>query len=204
VFDAFAWPVTVILLGFGFMIIFRKPIAALVDRTKRVGKSGLETFESPQLPAPSDKPNPLAEFLGTYDNPLLRHSESLIEAELKQRGLTDPAPARKALLRSLAGSQILLHFEQIQGLIWASQLTALGYLNSRAGPVGVADLQSFYDDARERYPALYHSYNFEQWIGFLKSWMLVDKVDAGFSITMVGREFLKWRVDSGKAGPFYG
>lgn len=202
--DALAWPAAVLILGFAFMLIFRSPIALLLGRIRKLGKGGLETFDSPRLPAPSDKPDPLEEFLGTYDNQLLRHNESVIEEELKQRGLTEAAASRKALLRSLAGTQILLYFERVQGLVLASHLSAAAYLNSQTDSVPGAELRPFYDDARERYPTLYQNYTFEQWVAFLKSWMLVDETAAGFVITMGGREFLKWRVEVGRAGPFYG
>src|SRR5438128_2534522 len=116
------WPLVVVVLGFGFMVLFRKPISTLLDRTKRVSRSGLETFEAPQLPAPAEKPDPLKEFMSTYDNQLLLENEAVIVADLKGRGLTDPAAAQKALVRSLAGTQILLLFERVQQLIWASQV----------------------------------------------------------------------------------
>jgi hypothetical protein len=51
---------------------------------------------------------------------------------------------------------------------------------------------------------LYENYTVEQWRGFLKSWLLVDEGAEGVLITMVGREFLKWRLDAGRAGPFHG
>lgn len=202
--DAFAWPATIALLGIFFMLVFRTQIGSLLDRTRRVGKAGLETFDSPRPPTASEKPDPLQEFLGTYDNQLLRYNEGMIEAELKQRNLTEPAAAYKALLRSLAGTQILVHFERVQALIWASQLSALTYLNSRTDRVPTQELRTFYDDASQRHAVLFQNYGFDQWCAFMKSWQLIDETDAGFAITMVGREFLKWRLDVGRAGPFYG
>ena len=106
-----AWPIAVILLGFGFMIIFRNAVSSLLSRTKKVSKGGLETFEAPQLPAPEEKPDALAEFLGNYDNPLLIEQEAKIEADLEEAGLTEPTAAHRALVRSLAGLQIAFVFQ---------------------------------------------------------------------------------------------
>jgi hypothetical protein len=204
VIEAIVWPAAVVILGFGFMVMYRTPIRALLDRTKHVGRTGLETFEPPQLPAAPEKPDPLAEFLGTYDNPLLKQQEVVITADLTQRGLNDPQAAQRALVRSLAGTQILLAFEKIQGGIWASQVTLLTYLNSRTAPINLAEARTFYDAAAKQYPEMYEHYPFENWVGYLTSYTLVELQGDRVAISRVGREFLKWRLEEGKAGPFYG
>jgi len=204
VLESFAWPIVVTVLGFGFMLLFRRPVAALVERTKKVGKSGLETFESPQLPAPADKPDALAEFMGTYDNPLLREQEAAITADLKTRGLTEPSAAQKALIRSLAGTQILLLFERVQSLIWASQIALLTYLNSRPAGATLAEVRPFYDDAVQKFPPFYQGYSFDSWVTFLQSWMLLERQGDSVALSKAGREFLKWRIEAGRAGPFHG
>jgi len=199
-----AWPAAVVVLGLVGMFAFRGPLARLLDRTRKVGKSGLETLEAPQLPAPAAKPDALAEFLATFDNPVLRAQEADIEADIQKRGLTDPAAARKALIRSLAGTQILLLFERVQGIIWASQVGALTYLNSRNGFVPVNEVQPFFTDARARFPDLYRTYTFEDWLRFLQSSLLVEIRGDTVAISLAGREFLKWRIEVGRAGPFHG
>ena len=201
--DAFAWPAVALLLGFGFFIIFRKPISSILDRTRKVGKGGLETFDTPQLPAPAEKPDPLAEFMGTYDNPLLRDQEVAILNDLKARGFADAA-AQKALVRSLAGTQILLHFENISASIWASQIDLLAYLNSRPAGAAIKEVRPFYENARKQYPAAYQSYQFEAWLSFIESFNLIERGEGMVLLTKVGREFLKWRIEVGRAGPFFG
>lgn len=202
--DTFAWPAAFLILGVVFMLIFRRDIKSLLSRTRKVGREGLETFDSPQLPASRERPDPLQEFLGSYDNPLLRENERHIEDELRQRNLTDPDAARTALLRSLAGTQILLHFERAQGVIWASQISALTYLNSQIDPVSPDQLRPFYNNASENYPAMYANYGFEDWLRFLRTSLLVEDNEGGLAISMVGREFLKWRIEAGRAAPFHG
>ena len=202
--DAFAWPAVALLLGFGFLLVFRKSISSILDRTKKVGKGGLETFDSPQLPAPAEKPDPLAEFMGSYDNPLLREQEDAILMDLKARGFADPAAAQKALVRSLAGTQILLHFENISASIWASQIDLLMYLNSRPGGATLSEVQPFYDNARKQYSAAYQNYQFEPWLAFLESFALIERRKGVIFLSKVGREFLKWRIEVGRAGPFFG
>ena len=202
--DAFAWPAAVVVLGFAFFLIFRKPIASILDRTKKVGKIGLETFETPQLPAPAEKPDPLAEFMGTYDNQLLREQEEAILHDLKGRGFADPAVAQKALVRSLAGTQILLHFERLSASIWASQINLLTYLNSRPAGASLTEVRPFYENAKQQNAPIYHSYPFEPWLAFLESFHLIERNQEMILLSKVGREFLKWRIEVGRAGPFFG
>jgi hypothetical protein len=202
--EALGWPAAVLVLGFGFMIIFRDPIGALLGRTKSLTRSGLETFDAPQLPAPAAKPDALSEFMGTYDNPLLREQEANIQEDLRRRGLTESSAAQKALIRSLAGTQILLLFEKVQAVIYASQIDALTYLNSRPGPVPAAEIEPFYAAASQRYTEAYAGYTFPKWLAFLQSWLLVTIIGDQVNLASVGREFLKWRMQEGRAGPFHG
>lgn len=202
--DALVWPAAVVVLGFGFMLVFRSPIAALLSRTKRVSKSGLETFEGPQLPATTEKSDALAEFLGSYDNQLLKEQEAAITADLKQRGLSDSQNAQRALIRGLAGTQILLAFEKLQAGIWASQISLLTRLHSKSGPAKVHEVRVFYDAAALQYPEIYQHYSFENWLAYLRSYSLIEVDADNIKLTRAGLEFLKWRLEEGKAGPFNG
>lgn len=199
-----AWPGAVVLLGLVGMFLFRGPLGRLLDRTRKVSKSGLETLEPPQLPAPAARPDPLSEFLATFDNPFLLQQEAQILADLAKLGLTEHAASHKALVRSLAGTQIILLFERAQGLIWASQVAALTYLNSRGGFVPVEEVRPFFDDARVRFPDIYRNYALDAWLRFLQSWLLVELRGDTIAISVAGREFLKWRIEAGRAGPFHG
>ena len=201
--EPFAWPAVVLILGGSFFLLFKTPIAGLLGRTKKVGKIGLETFEPPQLPAP-EKPDALAEFMGTYDNPLLREQEASILAELKTRGLTSPDVAQKALVRSLAGTQILLHFERLQGLIWLSQVNLLTYLNSRPDGATMSEVQPFFEAARQQFPDFYTKYTPEQWVRFLETAFFIERRKETLYLTTAGREFLKWRIEDNRSGPYYG
>jgi len=198
------WPVAVVFLGFGFMLIFKHSINDLINRIKRIDKSGLETFESSQIQTTTVKPDPLTEFLSTYDNPLLREQESEIEKDLEKRGLTNSSASHKALVRSLAGTQILLHFERVQQIIWASQIALLNYLNSKADAVPVSEATPFYEAGRKYFNKMYQNYSFDQWLSFLESHLLIEYKYSKISLSKAGREFLKWRIEVGRVGPFYG
>ena len=88
-------------------------------------------------------------------------------------------------------------FEYIWLLVFESQLRALHDVNAAAQPV--AALQPFYDQAVAMNPHLVN-YPFTSWLGFLQSWLLIREDNGMISITIRGREFLKYLVESGKSG----
>jgi len=59
--------------------------------------------------------------------------EGRIKNELSERGLNTDGDTVKILIRHLAGTQILLSFEQIHSLIFGSQVFLLKKLNEVAG-----------------------------------------------------------------------
>ncbi|MBK6779922.1 MAG: hypothetical protein IPG75_10160 [Gemmatimonadetes bacterium] len=83
-------------------------------------------------------------------------------------------------------------------------MAILNFLNSRPEGASLDDLRPFYEDARTRFPAIYRESDFESYLGFLQSFQLLDISQGAVSIKPAGREFLKWLVENGKAGPFHG
>lgn len=200
--SSFAWPLAVVALGVVFMGMFKRSISRFIDRTRSVSRDGVRAYEDPQPSA--KKPDALAEFLETYQNPLLLEMEDAIEGEIQNLGLTDPADIQKALSRRLAANRIVRWFEAAQHHIFGSQVAALTYLNAQPGPIPQDDLQGFYDAAAADFPILHADRTFDQWLMFLTARRLVAEGDAGVGISLAGREFLQWRVNQGYSGPLYG
>lgn len=198
-----AWPIVVLVIALVALFMFRGQVGALIGRTKRVGKGVLETFDS-QPAQPTEETKPVEEFLRTFDNPLLVEAEALILKDLKDRKLEAPADRERALVRSLASTNILAHFERVYGLIWASQLASLRYLNPRDSGAEISDLTILYESAKADYPLWYDSYSFERWLGFLKAVNLVTEQNTRVFITVAGREFLKYLIATGKPNPPHG
>ena len=201
--EPFAWPISVVIIALFFMVQFKEPIGALLSKTKKIGKSGLETHDYAQIPADVESKQAIEEFMATFDNPLLKENEDNIDQDLAERGLTG-ADAQRALVRSLAGTQILLGFEKVQTTIFASQIDLLTHLNGAAAGIDIAQAVEFFDDAAAEYPNLYENRSFEEWLTYLSSWGLVGIEDQRLTISQVGREFLKWRLSEGRIGPAVG
>jgi hypothetical protein len=198
-----AWPGVVLIIGLVAIFVFRTQLGALIQRTKRIGKTGIETYET-QPSQPGDDKKAIDEFFRAFDNPLLLEAEQLILKDLKDRKIESTLDREKALVRSLASTNIILHFERVHGLIWASQLSLLRFLNARDTGADIAELVVFYEMGKTGFPDWYESYPFDRWLGFLQSFNLIAKQDSRTFISVAGREFLKYLVASGKSGPAYG
>lgn len=198
---ALAWPAVVLLLAIIVLVMFRRPIASLLDRTKKVGKGGIETFEG-QPAQPTEERKGIEEFLRRFDSPLLVEAERLILNDLKERKIEDAPDRERALLRSLASTNIILHFERVHGLMWASQLACLRYLNTIDHGAEQKELAPIYEHAKSEYPAWYENQTFERWLAFLRAYNLITEREERLVITVAGREFLKYLVAAGKGGPY--
>lgn len=197
--DPLAWPAAAVILGLAGMLIFRRPLLGFLSRTTSlsVWKGRIEASASPQTTAQSQGAEDL---MKVFDNALLVVDEEAINADLKKRGLEGQLGAIPVLVRYLAATRIALHFERAYSFIWGSQLAILQHLNTLVD-VGASmeSLKPFYEQAAATYPQMYKTYRFETYMSFLRSQMLVEiKKDHAF-ITLIGREFLKWLIDEGRA-----
>jgi hypothetical protein len=196
------WPTAVVLIAIVLALIFRRELGQLISRTKKVGASGLETFDV-QTPQTQERKG-LEEFFRSFDNPLLLEQETAIAQDLKNRKIETLADRERTLIRALAGQNILGHFERVANSIWASQMLLLRFANTQATGVPISDARLFYEDAKSKYGAWYEHYPFEQWSAFLEAHKLMENKNNAFFITMAGREFLKYHVHTGRAGPTVG
>ena len=201
--EILVWPATALIFGIIALLLFRAPIAALIARTKKVGKDGLEAYES--LPAPpSEDKKGVEEFFKTFDSALLLEAEQIIHRDLKDRKIEAPADREKALVRALASANLLQHFERVYGNIWLSHLTCLRFLNPRDSGAALDELRPAYEAAKQAFPNFYTDYPFERWLGFLVHMNLVRAQDVRVHITVAGREFLKYLIATAKPDPHYG
>jgi hypothetical protein len=197
------WPLTGLILGLVFLLVFRKPIESLLSRTKKIGAQGIEA-EALQVTTPQETPkiDPLAtapavadDLLLESDSPFVREIESLIRQTAK--AYTDSGNRERVLVHYLAATAIRWLFERAYGLIFGSQLSLLRILNERPGLPTDEVRTYFYDTAVSTYPHTYANYSFDQWLSFMTSQVLVCVKDGRVHITIRGREFLKFLIQEG-------
>lgn len=194
-----AWPVAVVIIALSFMLIFRKQIIAFLQRVKTVSHKGIETaLGQEQLIVESKKPSYFEEFM-KITSPILRQQEEAIEKDIKEKGLTENE-TKSVLVRHLAIYQLAFLFEQINSIIWGSQIKLLEDLNSK--PLGETreNLKRFYELGATLYPATYENYSFVKYLNYLVLSGLINEKEGKYFITDFGREFLIYLASTGKTG----
>jgi hypothetical protein len=192
-----AWPAVVFLLGLVAIFVFRGPLSRFLDRAKRIGKDGIEAGQSIQEKATEIKPSPTEDFLKSFDNALLVKREEFIRNELLKLQINQPTEREKVLIRLLAAFSLIQAFENAYMFIWGSQIGVLEYLNSASQDTPLDFLKPWYEEAVGRQPELYKNYSFDQWLGFLEGHYLIVRRGGAVTISLEGREFLKYLVDRG-------
>jgi len=196
--EVLVWPAVVLILGIFAIFMFKKPITRFIDRTEKVSKRGIQTKKVQEQYLESKKSR-VADFLKNFDNQLLVETEKRISESLENLQPKDTEEREKYLRRILAETITASSFEKIYCSIYNSQLRTLGYLNENRNKNNTIndDIRIFYNEAVKNYPSYYESYSFDEWLNYLISWNLVLKNDSNISITLFGKEFLKYIIDQG-------
>jgi len=187
--------ITVSIVTTIFFVIFRKQIIPLFSKVKSIGPSGISLDLAGQKSKPEVDPKAEAEALmRQLDSVLVRQLEDNIKMEFGKKNLLG-AEGVPVLIRYLAALSIAYNFSEIYRIIFGSQLSLLDYLNTQH-PQPIEALRPFYNSVASVYP-FYKEYSFEQWLGYLKSQLLIRDDSGSISITVKGREFLAFLTQLG-------
>lgn len=188
----FAWPVVIVT---GCLIIFfsiKEAIKQFFERATdaKLGPLSVSTKPGQQASTVELTPKKTAEDLirGLESNLLLAQFEEAIKAELEALPPDDKA---KVLLKHYAATYWAYYFEYVFRLIFGSQIRAIEYLHSQ-GLSPRESLRPFYDAAANQYAFIYDFYNYDQWLGFLETHMLILNRDGNIDTTLRGVEFLSY------------
>ena len=90
---------------------------------------------------------------------------------------------------------IIITFERLYNFIYGSQLNLLQHINTYSN-LSIDELKPFYETAKSKYPDFYETYTFENWLQFLINMELINvNEDESYSITWIGRDFLKFIIE---------
>jgi len=205
-FEFLAWPIAIslalVIFVFGFMLIFKKPITRLIDRTRRIGKKGLEADEAPEIGQQISgevSPSPSPELQRVLESALLIEREESVREQLETLKIGHGPDYDPDLIRLISHFSFSLEFERTYSLIWGSQIDTLQLLNSReAAGAHIDTVHIYYEHASLDYPDAYERYTYEEWLDFLVTSKLVSLTENNVTITVQGREFLKWMINEGR------
>jgi hypothetical protein len=201
---ALNWPTVSLILGSAAIIIFSPQLKALLNRTGKITKLGWEAQEPQQLPPPPSTSSAVAEYLRAFENDLVREQEGRVRADLEVRKITSLTDREHLLIKTLATYQIGLHFERVYNAIYGSQVALLAHLNARPAGETEGGVKPFFDNAKASFPHVHENSDYESYLGYLQASTLVERNAGVVTITLVGREFLKYLVDARKAIPTFG
>lgn len=154
-----------------------------------------ESTGSPQDIVVKRESGDVEEFYRTYDNVILLECETNVKKEsVKYKSGDD---REKFLTRWFSAVTIGMYFENTWLRILGSQIRALEQLNRNSTSLDI--VRTFYDGALKENPLVYAGFPFETWFWFLTSETLVLQNGLTISITVRGREFLKYLVHCGRS-----
>jgi len=180
----------------GLVLVFAVASVTLqiVDRVR--SSSALRVRQANVNPVQTNVAHPtvlqMEELYRIFDGPMLRETEANVRA---QTNVIQPAEREEYLSRMLTMLMVLSIYEMAWINIFGSQLRALNQLNNRM--LTHDELRRFYDEGAASLPQLYQNRPFETWLAFLRTSVLVRDEGDRIQITVRGREFLRYVVQSG-------
>ncbi len=184
-------PGTIVVIAIIFMIFFRTPITQMIGRIRKMGKGGVELDTEQSMTEIKQSPTKTADdLIKGIDSKLVRELENEFKQQLD--GMSDSEKI-KALSRLFAASLWGYMAMHTYRLIFGSQIAALEFLNAQ-NRIPRDALRPFYSAAVIQYPDFYQNYSYDQWLGFLKSQVLVGNEAGLIGITIRGQEFLQHLV----------
>ncbi len=184
-----------------FIFVFRAPISSLIPKIRKISKDGLSAEgNTPEIQLEENNSESVQQLLDMIESTIvIAGLEDRIRADLGARGLIPSDDASKVLVRHLAGTQLLLHLEQVHHLIFGSQIILLKKLNEVAGRGRSMDyVTTHIDHVKKMYSDSLGEWSIEQYLEFLFDRNLVIQHDDQLHITDLGVEYLVWVARSGK------
>lgn len=204
---AFYWACAIIIIILFFLVFFGKSIRKLIERTKevKVGKGGAEFLQQQKEPVQEiltdendekDQELPIIRGLQIFDEQTIRtYRDEVIKAtNLEKR--KDDKDKIEILIQYSEALLILLMFERYFYLIFGSQLMLLQHLNSE-GYRPKNEFKFYFDNAVKKNPDFFKNFDYEQYLSFLINNDLITEDNNNISITILGRDFLKFIVHNG-------
>lgn len=195
--EILAWPGVILVLGMTALVMFRSQVRQFLGRTQSVGKGWL-VASPPEQQLSTVQNDRVREFLDSFGGELITAQEKSIRDDLLARQLAEPSDIERVLVRALAATQMALHFEQIHSVIWDGQIQLLETLNGLPTGAEFEEIRTIYEEEFHAKRPFYTDIDFDTYLAWLLEKTLVRIDEGRISLTVAGREFLKWMVDNGR------
>tara|TARA_R110000868_G_scaffold411644_1_gene706670 strand:- start:3109 stop:3735 length:627 start_codon:yes stop_codon:yes gene_type:complete len=197
---AISWQHLAFIFALVFIFAFRQPLSDLIRRVTSISKDGLTAGAPPEAQREQEHETvqQLLDVIGS--SIVIEDLENRIKTELTAKNLSAEGNSIRVLIRHLAGTQLLLSFEQIHNLIFGSQIFLLKKLNEVTGQ-GRPSLfvYNHIEHIKNLYPDALHDWSSDQYLAFLYIRSLIVRHDEQIHITNLGVEYLTWLVRNGRS-----
>lgn len=207
-----AWPIAVIVIVIVIVIvlILKKSFQDLLTRITKlkygdtiaeVSQTRQETNEKSLLAQNQvDKQNEnIEKALGIFSVLTLDRAKTVVEDESKINEILEDSKKVETLTKYAEALYLILSFERLYNNIFGSQLYILNFVNTNNTQTKDG-LKIFYDGAKERHPDFFDSYPYDDYFSFLINHdLIIINKDNTCGITWLGRDFLKYLIETGKS-----
>lgn len=151
----------------------------------------------PALPIGQQDQSNLKQFelLKAFQSSVVTIEEKFIRDRLVE-AKTTPEQAINVLINHLANSRLNITMLLINNFIYNEQIELLTFLNNQVNPSSEATLRPFFDKWKERTKD--SNYTFESFLNFLLQHRLVAQNIEGYSISVLGKEYLAFLIKIGR------
>jgi len=199
---ALGWPHFAFAFGVVFLLVFHAQLRALLGRITSIDKTGIRTQPNPEIQREDPKKIEAAQelLLAIGNTVVLQDIEGRIRNELTTRQLSVEGETTKVLIKYLAAAQVGLEFEQIQNLIFGSQIYLLNKLNQVTGQgQSLTLIESHFEHVQNMFSDSFADWTLEKYLHFLFERRLIVLQDGRYHITNLGKEYLVWKARTGRA-----
>jgi hypothetical protein len=176
--DVLAWPVVVLAMAGGALLLFRAQVGALIGRISTIQTPVATLSASPEQPPPPELPG-----------------------QVPEEPPTDPSTAPDpAVVQQLSNYVYWWYYEKAYRLTFGTQTRLLAHVNSFPGGAAPGELIPFYNEHLQAARVYNPSYrrDFDSYVNWLVgSGLLTIAPDGRYEITDLGRGFLTWMVAEG-------
>lgn len=198
--DFINWPLSIAIIAITFIIIFRKNISNILERTKNIKSTifSLNTNINQKNVNKELTIDNIDAFYYLFQAETTDFYKKSIKSEISLDGIPENKQT-ETLIKYTVIMVTIYNMDKIYYNILGSQIELLEFLNQNSNQPK-EDLKRFYNNAYEKSPKLYDRLTYEQYLDFLFSYNLIANQQEGkLSITVIGKDFLKYLIQTSKS-----
>lgn len=192
----------IVILGISY--ILKNPISSLIGKIKGVSAGGVDvSFEQNQDQSVDNglnntSTNDLVDnILNKYSPETIQLLDDIIKKETNYSATESSIIQADKFLKYSQALLLQMKYDNIYSIIYGSQLKLLLKLNSEITSTKT-ELISFFTKAKNEHPERYSNYSYEAYLNYLHNVnLIIEKDNEDISITIYGKDFIKYIVNRG-------